>query len=239
MVGSEGQSPGLRGEGWIWSVTFRATVQSRTWEAALQHAAEIKVEKKKKLCKIFSVGITRFIDAPQLLMCLLCHVANRVGKSFTDSRREQLEVHNSLSVKMESATPFSWSVSFLCPLAGQGGLRQHLCKFPAFVSTWNGFTWLLVNPAPPMFQTFWPFHFLHHTTPLHSTPTPPHYHHQHLFPQSYRIPPVTRADRHSSSAGTLARVDQVSHLPGDCAAYAHLWLSAAHFSSSLVCCYVR
>lgn len=96
-------------------------MQSRTWEAALQHAAEIKVGKKKTLCKIFSVGITRFIDAPQLLMCLLCHVANRDGKSFTDSRREQLEVHNSLSVKMESATPFSWSVSFSCPVAGQGG----------------------------------------------------------------------------------------------------------------------
>lgn len=106
-------------------------------------------------------------------MCLLCHVANRVGKSFTDSRREQLEVHNSLSVKMESASPFSWSVSFSCPVAGQGGLRQHLCKFPAFVSTWNGFTWLLVNPAPPPHVSdilAFPFLTPHHTTPLYPHP---------------------------------------------------------------------
>lgn len=50
------------------------------------------------------------------------------------------------------------------------------------------------------------------------------------------------ADRHSSSAGTLAQVDQVSHLPGDCAACAFLWLSAAQlevFSAPLVCCHVR
>lgn len=162
----------------------RSHAHGRQLCSTLQKLKWTEKNEKKTLCKIFSVGITRFIDAPQLLMCLLCHVANRVRKSFTDSRREQLEVHNSLSVKMESAMSFSWSVSFSCPVAGQGGLRQHLCKFPAFVSTWNGFTWLLVNPAPPMFQTFWPFHFLHRTTPLRSTPTPPHYHHQHLFPQS-------------------------------------------------------
>lgn len=120
---------------------------------------------------------------------------------------------------------FRGQFHFPFPVARQG-LGRHLCKCSAFVCSWSGFTWLLVTLLHPLVHV------------SDSTLSIIH----HLFPHSHCIPPVTRADRHSPSAGTLARVDQVSHLPGDCAACAYLWFSAAQlevFSVILVCCQFR
>lgn len=131
-------------------------------------------------------------------------------------RREQLEVHNSLSVEMKSATLICGQFSFLAPW-------QDEASGDTFVNALEvGFTWLLVT-------------LLYFSSPSSSSPPP--------SPSSLSLHSSRHgADRHSSSAGTLAQVDQVSHLPGDCAACAFLWLSAAQlevFSATLVCCHVR
>lgn len=171
---------------------------------------------------ILNKYVRRFIDVPLLFICFFCRGRTMSWKKFCAIWREQLEVHNSLSVEMKSATLGCGQLSLV---AGRG-LRRHLCKCQAFVCTWGGFTWLLVTlpPPPPMSPTLSSFH-------LYSPPSSLSLHSSRHW-----------ADRHSSSAGTLAQVDQVSHLPGDCAACAFLWLSAAQlevFSAPLVCCHVR
>lgn len=168
-------------------------------------------------------------------MWLFCQVAKKlVGKKICTILRERLEVHNSLSVEMKSATLFRGQFPFLASWQDKASGDTFVNARPLCTLEVDSHGCLLPScppPHPPMSQTLCPFHLYH----------PPH-HRQHLFPHSHCIPPVIRADRHSSSAGTLAQVDQVSHLPGDCAACAHLWLSAAQlevFSAALVCCHVR
>lgn len=137
----------------------------------------------------------------------------------------EVGVHRSISLEIKAATVLG-QLPVSCMVAGQV-LRQHLCKFSAFARIWSGFTWLPVYPSAP-FST------------LSICATNPHPQ-QHFFLHSRCIPPVIMDDRHSSSAGTLAQVDQVSHLSGDCAACAYLWLSAARMedsSASPACCHV-
>lgn len=146
------------------------------------------------------------------------------GKKSFAPLKERLEVHNSLSVEMKSA-----AFPSLGPRQDESSGDTFIHALPLIALEMDSHCCLL-HP-PPTSQTLYPLHLYHHP-PLC----------QHLFPHSHCIPPVMRADRHSSSAGTLAQVDQVSHLPADCAACAHLWLSAAQleaFSAALVCCHVR
>lgn len=94
---------------------------------------------------ILNKYVRRFIDVPLLFICFFCRGRTMSWKKFCAIWREQLEVHNSLSVEMKSAT---LSCGQLSLVAGRG-LRRHLCKCQAFVCTWGGFTWLLVTLPPP------------------------------------------------------------------------------------------
>lgn len=185
--------------------------------------------------------IKRFIDVPLPLFCFFHRVAQWVGKKkFCAIRREQLEVHNSLSAEMKSA-------NLVC---GQFGLWQDEASGDTFVNALplyalevDSYGCLLPSctpippfpsPAPILSSFHLPLFLSLLLLPLLITPPPP----ASLSLHSSRH----GADRHSSSAGTLAQVDQVSHLPGDYAACAFLWLSAAQlevFGATMVCCHVR
>lgn len=118
---------------------------------------------------------------------------------------------------MKSATLVCGQFPVWCPVAA-GGLRRHLCECSAFVCTWGGFTWSLVTPSHPPSSCLILSPLSISTFPL--PPPPP--------PSSLSLHSSRHgADRHSSSAGTLSQVDQVSHLPGVSAACAFLGLSAA------------
>lgn len=144
-------------------------------------------------------------------------------KKFCAIWREQLEVHNSLSVEMKSATLVCGQFPFLAPWQDEASGDTFVNALPLFALEVDSHGCLL--------------------------PSCPHVSYTLLFPPPLPLPTSLflhssrhGADRHSSSAGTLAQVDQVSHLPGDCAACAFLWLSAAQleaFSTTLVCCHVR
>jgi len=114
-------------------------------------------------------------------------------------RRELLEDHNSLPTQMNSATLICGRFPFLAPVA-----ERHVFFFSFF------FVCILTRFSLP----------LHQKERKKNCYT---------FPSSHVCMHSSRhwADRHSSSAGTLAQVDQVSLLPEVCAACAFLWLCAA------------
>lgn len=193
--------------------------QGRPKSEAVQSAAQNMTSRE--------TDIKKFMGVPQLLMCLFCQVAERFGKNKSFAPvKEKLEVHNSLWVEMKSAARPS-----LGPRQDQSSGDTFINALPLIVLEMDSHC-CLSHPSPHVSDSLPP--------PPPSLPPPPLC--QHLFPHSHCIPPVMGADRHSSSAGTLAQVDQVSHLPADCAACAHLWLSAAQLealSAALVCCHVR
>lgn len=80
---------------------------------------------------ILNKYVRRFIDVPLLFICFFCQGRTMSWKKFCAIWREQLEVHNSLSVEMKSATLGCGQLS----LAAGRGLRRHLCKCQAFVCT--------------------------------------------------------------------------------------------------------
>ncbi len=103
-----GTEPRSLEEEWMWSVTSRATVQSRTGRSsAAQHT-----NKSSKTCHcdrafIFKTNkyTERFLDVPPLFACVFCQVTQRAGK------RKQLKVH--YQRKWSQHFPFVVSFPFL------------------------------------------------------------------------------------------------------------------------------
>lgn len=139
MVGREGQSPGLRGKkeyGVSPPELQRSHAQGRPGPLSSSARHTNKSSQKIILCSlsfmlILNKYVRRFIDVPLLFICFFCRGRTMSWKKFCAIWREQLEVHNSLSVEMKSATLGCGQLSLV---AGRG-LRRHLCKCQAFVCT--------------------------------------------------------------------------------------------------------
>lgn len=167
---------------------------------------------------ILNKYVRRFIDVPLLFICFFCRGRTMSWKKFCAIWREQLEVHNSLSVEMKSATLGCGQLSLV---AGRG-LRRHLCKCQAFVCTWGGFTWLLVTLPPPPCPPLSPLSISTH--PLPPSPCIPPVtgltdtrHQQVLWPRWIRFPTCQEIVLHAHFYGLVLHSWRFS---------VHLWCAA-------------